>query len=76
MSSDMMFDNIIMNIFRNKALECHVKLVYSYLKKQRTTKFIFMGGHFKTFTERKALVKVLMLYDQISMFKKNEDIFI
>ena len=76
MSSDMMFDNIIMNIFRNKALECHVKLVYSYLKKQRTTKFIFMEGHFKTFTERKALVKVLMLYDQISMFKKNEDIFI
>ena len=30
-SSGLMFDDIIMNIFRNKVLECHVTGVDSYL---------------------------------------------
>ena len=70
-------DDIIMNIFRNKALECHVEVVDSYFTKQITTKFICTKGHFNTFTGKKAIMKFLMLYAHIAMLKKqNETIFV
>ena len=38
MSSCLIFDDIIMNIFSNKAVNQHVKLVHSYFTKTKTNK--------------------------------------
>ena len=57
-----MFDNIIMNIFRKKALEWHVQLVDSYFTNADNNTIYMYRDQFKTFTGRKALMKVLMLY--------------
>ena len=35
MSSGLVFDDIIMNIFRNNAMEFHVEVVYSYFTKKK-----------------------------------------
>ena len=51
MSSGFMFDDIIMDIFRNKALESHVKVVDSYFIKNTTTKYISTEGYFKNLLE-------------------------
>ena len=72
MSGGLMVDNIIMNIFRKKALECHVQVVDSYFTKTDNNKIYMYRGHFKTFTGRKALMKVLMLYVHISMLKETK----
>ena len=63
-----MFDDIIMNMIKNKVLGFHVEGVDSYLKKTEK-KNICGGGHFNTFTGIKALMKVLMFYVRISMLK-------
>ena len=66
MSSGLIFDEIIMNIFRNKLLEFHMEGVNRYFTKtDNEKKYMYRGGQLKTFTIRKALMKVLMLYVQI-----------
>ena len=70
MSIDLVFNGIIVNIFSNKALECHLEVVYGYLKKRITTKFICTEVHFKTFTEIKALKKYLCCMSIFQCCKK------
>ena len=57
MSSGLMFDDIIMNILRNKKLKLHGEEDGCF-KKILIKTFIFTGGHFKNFTGRKAHASV------------------
>ena len=72
MSSGFMLDYIIMNNIKNKALEYHKEEVDYYFYKYCQQKYISTGGHFKTLTERKALMSVYMFHVYISMLKESE----
>ena len=69
MSISLMFDDIIMNMIRNKALEYHKEGVDSFLQILRTKEFICTGGQLKNFNGIKALMKFLMLHVYISILK-------
>ena len=58
MSSDLMFDYIIVNMIRNKKLKCHEEEVDYFLQIFMTKKIICTEGHVKTFTGRKAHTSV------------------
>ena len=53
MFSGLMFNDIIMNIIRNKELECHKEEVDCFLKNIGEKNIICTGGNFNTFTRRK-----------------------
>ena len=45
MYSGSIFDDIIINIFRNKELECHVEVVDSYFTKpENNKKYMYTGS--------------------------------
>ena len=71
MSNNLKFDDIIMNIFRNKALECYMEVVGGYLTKTENNKIYMYIGSLQYFIGRKSSMKVLMLYIHISMLKNN-----
>ena len=60
-----MFDDIIMNMIRNKVLECHVEGVDIYFTKTENSIIYMYRGSLQDFTARKASKKVLMLYVHI-----------
>ena len=69
-SSGLLFDDIIMNILKNKKLECHNE-EDDYLKKRnRTTTFTCTWVHFNIFTERKAHTSVYMFHMYIYILKE------
>ena len=58
MSSGIILDDIIMNMMRNKTLQCNEEEVDCFLQIFRIKIYIYSGGHYKTFTGIKALVSV------------------
>ena len=52
MSSGLMFDDIIMNIIRNKKLELQKEGYYCFLQILKTTSFICTASHFNNFLEK------------------------
>ena len=73
MLSGFIFGDIIINIFRNKAVHSHAELVDSY-KKNKEKSFICIEGHIKILIGRMVLMKILMLYIHIPIYK-NDTIF-
>ena len=61
MSNILKFDDIIMNIFRNKALECYMEVVGGYLTKTENKKIYMYIGSLEDFIGRKSSMEVLML---------------
>ena len=58
MSSGLMFNDTIMNILKNKKLECYDEEDDFFYKILRTKEFIYTGDHFMTFTGRKEYTSV------------------
>ena len=70
MSIGWMLDDIITNILKNKAENQPMEVVDSYCTKHCTTIILCTESHFNIFIGRKILMKVLMFYVHVTMFKK------
>ena len=70
MSSVLVFDDIIMNLFSNKSVKNTWKVLIFIFQKQSKTTFKCIESYFWIFIGRKLLMKVLMLCFHIIMFKK------
>ena len=70
MSSGLVFDYIIMNILRNKALECHVQVGDSYFT--NTENKIIYRGSLQDFYWKKGTHESIDFYVHISMSKEKK----